>query len=85
LIASRGAAWAWILFVLTYATRLTIGLITATQVLHDRHVLRNIFWLPARDLIAPVVWAAGLIGKRIHWRGDDFYLKDGRLSKSKTG
>ena len=83
LIASRGAAWAWILFVLTYAARLTVGLITATQVLDDRHVLRSIFWLPARDLIAPIVWAAGLIGNHIHWRGDDFYLKDGRLLESK--
>jgi ceramide glucosyltransferase len=83
LFASRGALWAWILFALTYATRLTVGLITATQVLNDRHVMRNIFWLPARDLIAPIVWAAGLIGNHIHWRGDDFYLKDGRLLESK--
>jgi ceramide glucosyltransferase len=83
LIASCGAGWAWILFALTYAARLTVGLITATQVLHDRHALRNIFWLPVRDLIALIIWAAGLIGNRIHWRGDDFYLKDGRLSKCK--
>ena len=82
LIVARGSAWAWILFALTYATRLAVGLTTAVQVLHDRQTLRNIFWLPLRDLIAPFVWAAGLIGNRIHWRGDDFYLKDGRLSKS---
>jgi ceramide glucosyltransferase len=83
LIVARGAAWAWILFALTYTARLIVGLMTATQVLHDRHALRNISWLPVRDLIAPIVWAAGLIGNRIHWRGDDFYLKDGRLSKIK--
>jgi ceramide glucosyltransferase len=81
-MASRGAAWAWALFALTYATRLAVGLTTATKVLNDRQLLRNIFWLPLRDLIAPIVWAAGLVGSRIHWRGDDFYLKDGRLSKS---
>jgi ceramide glucosyltransferase len=44
-------------------------------------VLRDIFLLPVRDLLAPFVWAAGLVGNRIHWRGDDFHLKDGRLSK----
>ncbi len=84
LIAAHGATWAWILFTLTYATRLAVGLKTAARVLHDRQTLANIFWLPVRDLIAPFVWAAGLIGNRIHWRGEDFYLKDGRLSKSKA-
>jgi len=82
LIASWGAPWAWALFALTFATRLAVGLITATRVLRDRQLLRNIFWLPLRDLIAPIIWAAGLVGNRVHWRGDDFYLKDGRLSKS---
>jgi ceramide glucosyltransferase len=81
LIASGGATWAWILFALTYAARILVGLLTAARVLDDRQLLRNIFWLPVRDLIAPIIWAAGLIGNRIHWRGDDFYLKDGRLSK----
>jgi ceramide glucosyltransferase len=80
LIASGGATWAWILFVLTYATRIAVGLAT-TMRLDDREPLRNIFWLPLRDLIAPIIWAAGLVGNRIHWRGDDFYLRDGRLSK----
>jgi ceramide glucosyltransferase len=49
-------------------------------VLHDRQVLRNILLLPLRDLIAPLVWAAGFMGNRIHWRGDVFDLKDGRLT-----
>ncbi len=83
LIASRGATWAWVLFVLTYSTRLAAGLISATQVLHDSETLRNICWLPVRDLIAPFIWAAGLIGSRIYWRGDEFYLRDGRLSKAR--
>ena len=69
------------LFALTYATRTAVGLLTATRVLDDRQLPSNIFWLPLRDLIAPIIWAAGLIGDRIHWRGEDFYLRDGRLSK----
>ncbi len=81
LIASGGATWTWILFALTYATRTAVGLRTATRILDDRQSLSDIFWLPLRDLIAPIIWAAGLIGNHIHWRGDDFYLKDGRLSK----
>jgi ceramide glucosyltransferase len=50
-------------------------------VLHDRQALRNIFLLPLRDLIAPLVWAASFAGHQIHWRGDVFYLKDGRLAR----
>ena len=80
-LAARGAAWAWALFALTLCARLLVGLGTSLAVLHDREVLRNIFLLPVRDLIAPFVWAAGLVGNRIHWRGDDFYLRDGRLSE----
>jgi ceramide glucosyltransferase len=40
--------------------------------------------LPLRDLIAPFVWAASFMGNRIHWRGDVFDLKDGRLTPTST-
>ena len=79
LIASQGAAWAWSLFAATLAARLLVGIGTASAVLRDRQALRSLALLPLRDLIAPFIWAAGLIGNRIHWRGDDFYLRDGRL------
>jgi len=82
LLAARGAAWAWGLFALTFALRLACGLVAAEAVLHDRQVLRNILLLPLRDLIAPLVWGAGFMGNRIHWRGDVFDLKDGRLTSA---
>jgi len=34
-----------------------------------------------RDLIAPVVWALGLVGNRIFWRCEVFHLKNGRLER----
>jgi ceramide glucosyltransferase len=80
LIAAQGATWAWALFALTLFARVLVGVGTALAVLQDRQVLRYIFLLPLRDLLAPFVWAAGLMGNRIHWRGGDFYLKDGRLT-----
>jgi len=85
LLAARGAAWAWLLFGLTLAARLAIGLVAAEVVLHDRQALRNILLLPLRDLIAPLVWGASFLGNRIHWRGDVFDLKDGRLTIAKPG
>jgi ceramide glucosyltransferase len=81
LVAARGAAWAWGLFVLTFVARLATGVGTAVLVLRDEQVIRNIVLLPLRDLIAPLVWAASFTGNRIHWRGEVFDLKDGRLSR----
>ncbi|MGD0506373.1 MAG: bacteriohopanetetrol glucosamine biosynthesis glycosyltransferase HpnI [Terriglobales bacterium] len=82
LLAARGAAWAWLLFGLALAARLAIGLVAAEVVLQDRQLLRNILLLPLRDLIAPLVWAASFMGNRIHWRGDVFDVKDGRLTSA---
>jgi ceramide glucosyltransferase len=86
LLAASGARWAWILLALIFAARLAIAFLAADVVLQDRQIFgrglfRNVFLLPLRDLIAPVVWMASFMGGRIHWRGDVFKLKDGRLSK----
>jgi ceramide glucosyltransferase len=81
LLATRGARWAWALGAITLAARVVVGLAASLAVLHDRQALRNILLLPVRDLIAPLVWAASFAGHQIHWRGDVFYLKDGRLAR----
>lgn len=81
LIASGGAAWAWTLLALTMCARLLSGLGVALGVLGDHQSIRVIFLLPVRDLLAPFIWAAGLAGNRIHWRGEDFDLKNGRLKR----
>jgi ceramide glucosyltransferase len=87
--AAQGAAWAWELLLLTLAVRMIVGLATAAELnddrlnhdqLNDDQLFRNIFLLPVRDLIAPFIWLAGFMGNRIHWRGDVFDLKDGRLT-----
>jgi len=89
-LAARGMAWAWAWLAITFAVRLMAGFVVAALVLDDRKLdgrkddprfVRNIVLLPLRDLIAPLVWAASLLGNRIHWRGDRFHLKDGRLSR----
>lgn len=81
LLAARGATWAWLLFAATVAARLAVGLTSAVAVLGEKQALRDLFLLPVRDLIAPVVWAMGLVGNRIFWRGDVFYLKNGQLER----
>jgi ceramide glucosyltransferase len=84
LLAARGAAWAWALLAITFVARFAVALISAVVVLQDRQLVRNILLLPLRDLLAPLVWAASFMGNRIHWRGDVFDLKDGRLTRTST-
>jgi ceramide glucosyltransferase len=92
LLAARGAAWAWALLAVTFALRLVAAFAAAVLVLEGRNLdsgkdarqcLRDIVLLPLRDLIAPLVWAASFLGNRVHWRGDVFDLKDGRLIATK--
>jgi len=82
--AARGAAWASALFALTFAARLAIGSVAAVRVLHQRLTVRDTFLLVARDLMAPLFWAASFMGNRIHWRGECFVLKDGKLVRATT-
>ena len=81
LLAAHGATWSWWLLLSAIAVRVAVGLTAATTVMGDTHALRDLFLLPIRDCLAPIVWAAGLIGNRIVWRGDVFSLKEGRLER----
>lgn len=48
--------------------------------LGDRASLRNMWLLPARDVFAAAVWAAGLFGSQVEWRGRRLRLRrDGRI------
>ena len=73
------SVWAWILLALTFFARLAVAFTAAALVLGDPQFFHDLVLLPLRDLIAPIVWAASFMGSRIHWRGDVFELKDGRL------
>jgi ceramide glucosyltransferase len=80
LFAARGAAWAWLLFMLVLFARLAVGLLVSVIVLSDRQFFRDVVLLPFRDLIAPIIWLASFMGNRIHWRDEVFDLKRGRLT-----
>jgi ceramide glucosyltransferase len=80
-LISRGALWAWALFAMTFVTRLVSGYAAASLVLGDPSFGRNVWLLPLRDLLAPLVWAASFMGNKIRWRGEIFTLKDGKLTR----
>jgi ceramide glucosyltransferase len=51
----------------------------ATWALGDVRLVRKWWLLPVRDALAFVVWLGGLSLNRVHWRGREFLVHDGRL------
>lgn len=81
LIASQTAPWSWAVLTVTVLLRLAMALAVGKSVLADRHLLRHLWLLPVRDLVAVVVWIASFLGHTVTWRGDRFELKKGRLTR----
>ena len=79
LILAKAASWACALFVITLLFRLVTALAVGRNVLHDRQVVRFLYLLPLRDLMAVLTWIGSFVGHTVHWRGDVFRLKNGRL------
>ena len=79
LVFSGGALWAWGLFGLTLAMRVAVAWKVGRSVLDDRQVLPLLYLLPLRDVVAFFVWIASFAGHTIHWRGEVFQLRKGKL------
>jgi ceramide glucosyltransferase len=78
-IAAHSAPWSWGVFGVTVLLRLAIALSVGKSVLQDAQLLKNLWLLPLRDLVAVAVWIASFAGHTVTWRGDRFELKNGRL------
>jgi len=81
LVVSRAELWAWGGLAFTFLLRLAVALVVGRNVLMDRQVLKYLWLIPLRDLVALAVWIASLGGHTVTWRGDRFRLKDGRLNR----
>ncbi len=62
------AAGLWWPAAALFSIRMAAGL-TAAALLEDRRTLRDFFLIPLRDLASTALWAAGLFGSEVHWRG----------------
>jgi ceramide glucosyltransferase len=78
---AHGATWAWTLLAATLAMRMLVAIVVGHLVLRDRRVLRLLWLLPLRDLIAVLLWFASFTGHTVAWRGVAFRLKDGKLAR----
>ena len=62
------AAGLWWLAAALFGTRMMAGL-AVVCVLGDRRTLRDFFLVPLRDLWGAALWACGLFGAEVEWRG----------------
>jgi ceramide glucosyltransferase len=69
------------LFVLTLVARTALALSVGVGILGDLQVLRDIWLLLPRDLVALALWVWSFAGDTVVWRGHRFTLKDGKLSR----
>ncbi len=81
-IASGASLESLALLSIAVAARAAVALLVGVELLGDRQVLRDLWLLPARDLIMLGIWAWSYAGTTIHWRGDEFTIKDGKLIRS---
>lgn len=73
------ALWAWLLLVVTAATRLAAAQVAGRDVLQDANLEKDAWLLPLRDFVALAVWIASFFGTVVAWRGQRFRLHKGKL------
>jgi len=70
---------------LVFAGRVTLALTIGVGLLRDRQVLRDLWLLLPRDLIALFIWLWSYAGNTITWRNQTFELKNGKLQHLYSG
>jgi len=61
------------------AGRVSVALLVGGELLGDRQVLKDLWLLPLRDLIALALWGWCYAGTTIQWRGKSFTVKNGKM------
>ncbi len=70
---------AWRVLLASILLRWVVGWVV-TGCTGDSEARRWLIWLPVRDMFSGLVWAVGGIGRRVVWRGQEYFvLPDGRL------
>jgi ceramide glucosyltransferase len=66
---------------ITLAARVAVALLVGGEVLGDRQVVRDLWLLPARDVVALGVWIWSYAGTTVEWRGEEFAIQNGRMRR----
>jgi ceramide glucosyltransferase len=71
------AARQWWAGAAALAVRVAAGVLVGARVLRDRHVARNFWAIPLRDLFGFAVWLGGGFGRTVYWRDRKLRLLEG--------
>lgn len=80
-VASGFALWSFSLLSVALLARVSVALMVGVGVLRDGQVLRDLWLLPVRDCFGLLFWAWSFAGDTVVWRGEEFRLRDGRISR----
>jgi ceramide glucosyltransferase len=74
------AAGQWWAGAAALGLRMVAGVMVGAGVLKDRHVAKDFWLMPLRDLFGFAVWLGGLFGHAVQWRDRELRLhSDGRI------
>jgi ceramide glucosyltransferase len=79
LALSHGSRGPWTFLAVAALVRLAMALVVGRVVLKDRQVIRDMWLIPLRDLIALLVWIGSYAGRTVSWRGQQFILEKKKL------
>ncbi len=80
-ILSGGAVWSLKLLAVLAAARFASAIVLCGPVLRDKATMRDLWLVPLRDFVGLAVWFAAFGGNTIKWRGEQFHLKNGKLTR----
>ena len=81
-LCAGGAGWSLVLLGAVTVARFASGYVLCGPILGDRQTMRDLWLIPARDVVGVAIWFASFGGDTIVWRGERFHLKDGRLTRA---
>jgi ceramide glucosyltransferase len=80
-IASGASTDSIVLLIVAFLARVAVALLVGVGILGDRQVVRDLWMVVPRDLIALGIWVWSYAGNNVAWRGEHFALKNGKLSR----
>jgi ceramide glucosyltransferase len=72
--------WSWTTLAAAAVLRAAVAIKVGIGIVHDRSLWRRLWLLPLRDLVALWIWFASFASNKVHWRGEVFLLKNGRIT-----
>ena len=78
-LVSAGTWWSWLTLAAASVLRALVSVRVGVNILQDESIVRRLWLVPLRDLIAFWVWFASFAGHQVHWRGDIFILENGKI------